>query len=197
MKRLSLAAAAVIFAAIFAVSTHAQATGAVEGKIGLINMSELAAEKGGIPKLKTALQALNTEFKPANDEIDGLYTRRAALAKEIQTLQASATNSTVPVGTTALKGKVEEYQGIETTIKRKEEDLKAKVERREPEVVGPIMADVMKALNEYAKAKGYAVILDGLRLQESGILVGFNDKFNVTQDFVTYYNAKPAGSAAK
>lgn len=200
MKRFSLAAAAVIFAAMFAVSTYAQTTGNVEGKIGLINMSELAAEKGGIPKLKTALKALDDEFKPASTEIDGLYTRATALGKEIQTMQAqqaSGASSTVPFNQNTYKTKVEEYQTLQTNIKRKEEDLKAKVERREPEVVGPVMAEVMKALNEFAKAKGYAAILDGLRLQESGILVGFNDKYNVTQEFITYYNARPAGSAAK
>ncbi len=53
----------------------------------------------------------------------------------------------------------------------------------------------MKALNEYAKAKGYAVILDGVKLDQAQILLGFDEKYNVTQDFITYYNARPATAA--
>ena len=53
----------------------------------------------------------------------------------------------------------------------------------------------MKALNEYAKKNGYAVIFDGVKLDQAQILLGFDEKYNVTQDFITFYNARPAGAA--
>jgi Skp family chaperone for outer membrane proteins len=85
---------------------------------------------------------------------------------------------------------------LETTIKRKQEDAKARYEKRYQEVVGPVFNDIVKALNDFAKQKGYAVILDGAKLEEAQILLGFDDKYDVTKDFVTFYNTRPAGTAA-
>lgn len=190
-----------MFAAIFAVSAFAQggtvpaATG-VDGKIGLINLSDFADEKGGIGRFKTALTAFNKEFEPLITELTTLDTRRTTLAKEINTLQQQASApSAVPVKPETLNAKVEEYQTLELTMKRKQEDLKQRQEKRYPVVVGPVFSDILKALNEYAKAKGYAVILDGAKLEQAEILLGFNDKFNVTKDFIAFYNARPAGTA--
>ena len=45
-------------------------------------------------------------------------------------------------------------------------------------------------MNEYAEQKGYAMILDGGKLEEAGILLGFAKKTNITDDFITFYNAR-------
>jgi Skp family chaperone for outer membrane proteins len=90
---------------------------------------------------------------------------------------------------------VDEFQNLEKQIKRDQEDAKAQYERRSAVVVGPIYSDIMKALNEYAKAKGYAVIFDGVKLDQAQILLGFDEKYNITQDFIAFYNQRPAGAA--
>jgi hypothetical protein len=51
-----------------------------------------------------------------------------------------------------LEAKVTEFQDLETNIKRKQEDAKAKYERRYAQVVGPIYTDIIKAMNDFAKA---------------------------------------------
>ena len=84
---------------------------------------------------------------------------------------------------------------LEIQVKRKQEDGKAKYERRYQQVVGPVFSDIVKALNDFARQKGYAVILDGAKLEESGLLMGFDDKYDVTKDFIVFYNARPAGTA--
>jgi hypothetical protein len=61
--------------------------------------------------------------------------------------------------------------------------------------MSPVMNDIFKALNEYAKQKGYAVILDGAKLEQADILLGFDDRYDVTKDFIVFYNARPAGTA--
>ena len=83
----------------------------------------------------------------------------------------------------------------EVTIERKQEDGKTKYERRYAQVVAPVFNDIIKGLNEFAKAKGYAVILDGAKLEQEGILMGFDDKYDVTKEFIAFYNARPAGTA--
>ncbi len=192
MKRISLFAVSVIFAAVFAVSAFGQAA-VPTGKIGLINTFAFGDEKAGITKYRNAVGSVDAEFKTVNDELKTMGTRYQTLGQEIQKLRS--TPSTVPAAASSLQAKVTEFQDLETQIKRKQEDAKAKYERRYATVVGPVFGDILKALNEYAKKNGYAVILDGAKLEQAEILLGFDDKYDVTKDFVTYYNTRPAGTA--
>ena len=198
MKRFSLIAVCFIFTAVFSLSAYGQVPAATTatGKVGLVNVNAFADEKSGITKFRTALGSLDSEFKVVNDELKVMQTRYQALAAEIQKLQQPAP-ANVPQKTdpAVLAAKVEEAQNLEINIKRKQEDGKAKYERRYQQVVGPVFGDIIKALNDYAKQKGYAVIFDGAKLEESGILMGFDDKYDVTKDFVVFYNSRPAGTA--
>jgi len=194
MRRFSLAAVSLIFAAMLAVSASAQ-TGTAQtqtGKIGLVNSFLFAEDKpgAGITKFKNALGVLEAEFKPVNDELKTLQTKYQNLAAEIQKLQA------VPqVDKASIQAKGDEYQALEVTIKRKEEDAKARYSRRYEQVVGPVTDDILKAMSEYAKSKGFSVIFDGPKLMEAQILMGFDEKYDITKDFITFYNARPAGPA--
>lgn len=195
MRRFSFFAATLMFAAMFAVPAIAQ-TGTAQpgpGKVGLVNTFLFAEDKPGtgITKFKNALGVLNAEFKPLNDELTTMQTRFQALAAEIQKLQ----NSTAPIDPATIRAKVDEYKLLEINIKRKQEDAKARYDSRYEAVVGPVFADILKAMNDYAKAKGYAVIFDGAKLEESQILMGFDDKYDVTRDFIAYYNTRPPGPA--
>jgi outer membrane protein len=200
MKRISLAAASIIFAAIFAGSAMAQGTTSAPagaGKIGIIVVEEFGAEKGGITKYKAALTALDKEFEPINAKLRTAMTRYQTLGQEIEKLRQppAAGVPAAQTNTATLQAKATEFQNLEKQIKRDQEDAKAQYETRSGVVVGPIYADIMKALNEYAKQKGYAVIFDGVKLDQAQILLGFDEKYNVTADFITFYNARPATAA--
>lgn len=199
MKRISLAAACLTFAAIFAGSAMAQAGAAPAGagKIGIVVVEEFAAEKGGITKYKAALTALDKEFEPLNTKLRTSAARYQTLGQEIEKLRQPPAAG-VPAASTnqaQLQSKVEELQNLEKQIKRDQEDAKLQYEKRSATVVGPIYSDIMRALNEYAKKNGYAVIFDGVKLDQAQILLGLDEKYNVTQDFITFYNARPAGAA--
>jgi Skp family chaperone for outer membrane proteins len=186
MRKFNIAALGLFFAAVFAVSAFAQVP--APGKIGLVDTGAFLDDKpgAGIPKLKTAFNSLNAEFKSVNDELQTLGTQYQQKVDEYNKLK----NSTVPAGD--LDAKASAIQDLETSIKRKQEDAKAKYERRQDAVVGPIYADIGKALNDYAKSKGFAIILDGAKLEQAGVLLGFDDKYDITKDFITFYNARPA-----
>lgn len=189
-------AASFIFAALFAVSAFAQAPATpATGKIGLVNTYAFGDEKAGITKFKAAMGTLDTEFKPTNDKLKTMVTRYQTLGTEIENMRKTAANPQVPVGGSTLQAKAEEFQTLETQIKREQEDAKAKYERRYQVVVGPVFGDILKAMTDYAKQKGYAVIFDGAKLEEANILLGFDDKFDVTKDFIAFYNARPPGTA--
>jgi Skp family chaperone for outer membrane proteins len=200
MRTVRLAAASIMMAALFSVAAFAQTPAAGVGKIGLINTAAFGDEKTGITKFVTAVKSVNDEFKPAITELQTLTTRYQTLANEAKKLQEQLNTSggppiNRPEVQKQLEAKIEEGQSLELTIKRKDEDLKQKSERRSAQVVGPIYNDITKALSEYAKKNGYAVILDGGKLEQAEILMGFDEKYDVTKDFITYFNTRPATTA--
>ncbi|MBK9156305.1 MAG: OmpH family outer membrane protein [Chloracidobacterium sp.] len=199
MRRSKLIFGCLGIMAALAASAFSQGTvpAAGTGKIGLVNINVFAAEKDGITRFRAALAALDKEFETLNNDLKTKSTKLQGLATEIQKAQQPPPAG-VPATTNQanLSAKIEEAQNLEIEIKRLQEDGKRKYEGRYQVVVGPVFNDIIKAMNEYAKAKGYAVILDGAKLEESGILMGFDEKYDVTKDFITFYNARPAGSAA-
>lgn len=194
MKRFSFIAASFIIAAISAVSAFGQAAPATQpAKIVVINTAAFDA-KDGIVKYANAMNALETEFKPAQTEIQGLMTRYQTLANEIE--NARKANPAVPINQQSLQTKVDEAQGLEVSIKRKQEDGKIKFEKRQQQVLGPILQDILKAMDDFSKQKGYALILDAAKLEGAGLILAVDiAKVDVTKEFITFYNARPATTA--
>lgn len=197
MKRFSFIAASFIFAAISAISAFGQAAQpAAPFKMAVIDTGMFADDKAGITRYASAMNALEAEFKPMTVEIQGMVTKYNTLGAEIKKLQDQASAGTVPIDQKSAAAKVEEYQNLELAIKRKQEDLKARAERREPQVMNPIRQEIGKALNDYGKQKGYALILDSAKLDGAGLILAFDEaKVDVTKDFIAYFNARPATTA--
>jgi Skp family chaperone for outer membrane proteins len=193
MKMIRLFAVSLFLAALFAVSAFAQTTAPV--KIAVINTYAFGDEKAGITKYIGAVKTINTEFQPLQTELDTMNTKLNGLAKEIQTIRDQAAGGKVPIDEKAAQAKVDEAEKLQRDIKFKQEDAKARYERRQQAVMGPVMQDIGKALQEYAKQKGYTVIFD-IAKDEAGFLLAVGDeKADVTKDFITFYNARPAATA--
>jgi len=192
MRKFNILGLCVLFAAMFAVSAQAQLPAA--GKIGLVDTGAFFEDKpgAGIPKLKNAVQSVNAEFKKVNDDLTALSTQYQQKVDEYNKLK----NSTVPVDN--LQQKADAITDLETKIKRDQEDAKKRYDQRMGQVVDPINADIVKAMTDYAKQKGFAVILDGAKLEQAGVLLGFDDKYDITKDFITFYNGRTgaAGTTA-
>lgn len=196
MKMIRLLAVSVFFAALLSVSAIAQtAPATTSGKIAVINTYLFAEEKTGITKYINAMNALNTEFKPLDTELQGLVTRYQTLTKEIQTLREQAAGGKVPIDEKAAQTKVDEAQKLERDIKFKQEDAKARFEKRQTAVLGPVLQDIYKAVQEFSKQKGYTMILDIGKMAEADIVMALDEKADVTKDFITFYNARPATTA--
>jgi len=195
MKTFRLIAVSFLFAAIFAISAFAQAPAATS-KIGVINTLAFDDAKAGITKYVNAMNSLETEFKPVGTDLTTMGTKIQALQTEIQKLQDSAqSNSAVPIKPETVNAKLEEYDKLGREYKFKQEDAKARFERRRQAVLGPILQDIGNAMQDFAKQRGFTLILDGAKMEDAGILLAFDDKVDVTKDFITFYNARPAGTA--
>ena len=197
MKTLRLFTAVIFIAAMFAISTFAQTGGS---KIAVINTLAFDSPKPGegITKYVAGMNALDAEFKALTAEIQTMGTRYQTLGEEIKKLQAMANdpNNKVPINQAAFQGKVDDYTKLERDIKFKQEDAKARYQSRYNAVMGPIMQDIGKAIQDFAKQKGFALILDGAKLEEAGLVLGMgDDKVDATKDFITFFNARPAGTA--
>jgi Skp family chaperone for outer membrane proteins len=197
MKRFSFIAASFIIAAISAVSAFGQTTvpaATQPAKIVVINTAQFDATTGGITKYSTAMSALENEFKPAQTEIQTLATRYQTLATEIENSRKA--NPAVPINQQALQTKADEAQGIEVRIKRLQEDGKIKFEKRQQQVMGPILQDIGRAMDDFAKQKGFALILDAAKLEGAGLILAVDlAKVDVTKEFITFFNARPATTA--
>lgn len=195
MKTFRSIAAGFVFAAIFAVSAFAQAQPTAT-KIGIINTTAFD-DKAGITKYVAAANALETEFKPIDAELQAMATKIQNLQKEIQTLQAQAqATPAVPIKVETINAKIEEGERLAREFKFKQEDAKARYERRDAAILGPVRQDIGKRMQEFAKKNGYSFIFDASNLDKAGIILAFDEKFNITAEFIQYYNALPAGTAA-
>ena len=180
-----------LFALICASSVAAQTPAAAPagtGKIGVVNpgLFNDAKAGAGITRLKAALKAVADATKPAADRAQNDLSKYRTLAAEIDRLRKAT--GTAPA---ILQAKIIEAQDLETSLKRQEEDSKKNYEKVYSERVTPIMNDIFRAMNEYAKAKGYAIILNGPKLEQDDLLIGYDDRYDVTADFITFFNARP------
>jgi Skp family chaperone for outer membrane proteins len=204
MKTFRLIAAAFFIAAIFSISAFAQVVQTPVGKVALINTLAFEDEKAGIVKYTQAMKGVVLEFKKELDDLGALYKRIEALEKEIigleTQLKAAQANPQVPISPTlqtSYSTKADDYGKLVREHKFKQDDLKVRFDRRRQIVMQPISQEIGKAMNDFTKQKGYAMLLDGAKLEEAGILLGLDRTYDVTTDFIKYFNTLPATTAVK
>jgi Skp family chaperone for outer membrane proteins len=192
MKTFRSIAVSLFFAALFTVSAFAQTTPtqpAGAGRIVTINTAAFEDTKAGITRYVNAMTALDNEFAPAYNELK-------TLQKQYNDLVAEAQKPNSPIKPESVQAKLDEIQNLQVEFKRKQEDAKIKFERRQQVVMGPVMQDIMKAISEFTKQKGYGLVLDAAKLDNAGIILGWDEsKVDVTKEFVLFYNARPATTA--
>ncbi len=195
MKTFRLMIVGAILVGIFAVAGIAQ-TGTQQ--IAVINTLAFGGDDkgaGGITKYMNAQKKLDSEFTVENQQLTNLGNQINALKKEIQGLQDSAAKG-VPVKQDVVTDKASKHDDLVRQYKFSEESAKAKYSKRLNEVLGPVNQDIGNAIQAFAKQKGYAMILDAARLDNAGLILAFDTKFDVTDEFIKFYNARPAGTAS-
>ena len=195
MKNIRLIAIAVFVAAIFSVSAFAQT--APPNKVFVIDTGAFADETVGIKKFVDASKKIDAELRPRYTELDNLATKYQESLKQFQTLKDQYDkNPSGPITKESLQQKADELEKMQVEFKRKEEDLNQVLTKRGEELLNPIRADIYKAMDTFAKQKGYPIILDLVQLVETKLILAIGDQqVNVTTEFIQYFNTLPAGSA--
>src|SRR5215831_9521270 len=152
-------------------------------KIGVVNIQEAIMTSNEGKKEADALQAKfggrQNELKTLNDEVENLkkqYTaQEASLSEDARSTKAK---------TIEAKGK---------TLQRNYEDFQNEVNQAEQEVINRIGQKMLSVLEKYAKAKGFAVVIDVSNPQTP--VLWFNQGTLITKQLVEAYNAE-SGIAA-
>ena len=192
MKRTSLLAASFVLTALAAMSAFSQVQPGTP-KIGWIDTGEFANPQGGISKYINALKAIDTEMQPRVTELQGIGNRLKAINDDLTKMQS---NPAIPVDQKAFAAKQDEGQRLQREGEFKQKELDAAVEKRKADLLAPITSDILKAVQEFAKTKGYAVILDIAPLDSAHAILALDPTAEVTKDFITFYNARPASTAS-
>jgi Skp family chaperone for outer membrane proteins len=196
MKRIYILAASVVFVFAMAAASFAQTVPVT--KIGWIVTTDFGDEKGGITKYMNALKAIEAEFKPRTLELQTLQGKIKVIGDDIGKIQAACQNTAVPCDQKTAVAKQEEGQRLQRELEFKQKEAQAAFEKRRAEVMGPITTNIYQALQDYGKSKGYSVILDiaalGVVDQPTPVLF-LDPAADITKDFITWYNARPATTA--
>lgn len=160
-------------------------------KIVVVDSSAFFDEKTGITKIVTASKALAAELAGKRAEVQQLIQKVDMISKEIEAIRGNAGRG-IPVDERTLQNKVEDLERLRREGKYKEDEFNAFAQKKQKEVVGPIYAEVMKALGEYIKVKEFGLVFDVAK--DPGIIIYASDKFDITKEFIAYYNARPVTS---
>lgn len=167
--------------------TPAQGTGttAVPAKIAFVNTEEFKVEKTGILRWIAAAKSLQREFEPRQKELDALETRIQTIGKELETLSKSPV-----VDRTTITTKQEEIARLQREQKFKKEEGEALFKKRYEVVVGPVSADIGKALDAFARQRGITLLLEYSRMLQMGAILSADKSTDVTAAFIAEYNSK-------
>ncbi|MFN0279360.1 MAG: OmpH family outer membrane protein [Pyrinomonadaceae bacterium] len=161
-------------------------------KIALINTDAFYDEKTGITKLVAANKQLDAEFASQIKALQDSGIKIKAITSELQNMQklpAAAFNQA------AYNAKLEEGELLERQITRRKTELEDAIGKRRQVVVAPINAEIGKGITEFANKNGFGAVFDVNKLGESGVLLFLAENADVTRQFITFYNARPATAA--
>jgi len=192
MKFNFLIIAAIVLGSL-AVAAGAQTTApptaapqAVPVKIAVIDTDAFGDSKTGVKKLLAAISRIDGMLKTIKDDITAKQARYNILVNEIQNAQKA--------GTSIDQAKVDEAQQLESDIKRRQEDGQKAYERYNKQIAQPVNIEIGKAVEAYAKAKGYDMVLDAAKF--AGTMIVINQGIDITNAFIADFNAKNPATAA-
>lgn len=159
------------------------------GKVAYIDTNVFLDEKEGINKIIAANRQLETEFAVRLKDLRDGNARLAAIGKEVQAMEQMPAQQ---VNRTAYAAKREEGEKLQRELQYKKEDLERDLAKRRQVVIGPITRDIGKVMEEYAAKNGIGSILDSSKFYDNGALLFLANAADITKDFITFYNAKPA-----
>jgi len=158
-----------------------------KGKIAVINTGVFQQD---IEEFKAKVDALNRQYEPRVKDIQGLADRISALETTLKSQSAVLSPAKVAEMTENLETMKRDYQ-------RKGEDLQAEAGRERDKAFEPITGKLGKFAEDYTARNGIVVLVDIANAVQSGVVLWFDPRLDITKAFVAAYNkANPVTAAA-
>ena len=158
-----------------------------KGKVAVINTGIFQEQ---VEEFKAKLDQLNRQFEPRVKDVQSLADKINALETTIKSQSGVLTPARVAEMTENLEGMKREYQ-------RKGEDLQAEAGRARDRAFEPITGKLTKFAEDYTAKRGIIVLVDISNAVQSGTVLWYDPRADVTQDFVKEYNkSNPVTTAA-
>lgn len=158
-----------------------------KGKIAVINT---AAFQEKVEEFKAKIDSLNRQFEGRVKEVQGLNDKINALETTLKSQSGVLSPAKVAEMTENLDIMKRDY-------KRKAEDLEADGGRARDKAFEPITGKLGKFAEDYTAKRGIVVLVDISNAVQSGVVVWFDPRSDITQDFINQYNkANPVATAA-
>ena len=158
-----------------------------KGKVAVVNT---AAFQEQVQEFKQKIEALNRQFEPRVKEVQGLADKINALEATLKSQSGVLTPARVAEMTENLGTMKRDYQ-------RKSEDLQADAGRTRDKALEPITGKLSKFAEDYTSKRGVVMLIDLANGVQSGTLLWYDPRSDVTQDFINEYNkANPVTTAA-
>ena len=162
-----------------------------KGKVAVINTSLFQDQ---VFEFKAKMDELNRQFEPRVKDVRGLADRIAA---QENTLKAQSQGGALSAARVAEM--TEQLESWKKDYQRKAEDLQADATRAKDRAFEPLSAKLIKFAQEYTVKNGIVHLMDLANSLQSGLLLWYDPRTDITQDFINQYNKAnpvPAGSPA-
>jgi Skp family chaperone for outer membrane proteins len=159
-----------------------------KGKVAVINTAMFQEQ---VLEFKSKMEELNRQFEPRVRDVRGLADRITAQENTIKTQGQGGALSAARVAemTEQLEAMKKEYQ-------RKAEDLEADASRAKDRAFEPLTNKLVKFAQDYTAKRGIVHLIDLSNSLNSGFLLWYDQRTDVTADFIAEYNkANPVTAA--
>jgi Skp family chaperone for outer membrane proteins len=159
-----------------------------KGKVAVINTGVFQQQ---VEEFKARIDALNRQFEPRVKDVQGLADKINALETTLKSQSGVLAPAKVAEMTENLESMKRDYQ-------RKGEDLQAEAGRARDKAFEPITGKLGKFAEDYTANHGIVLLVDIANAVQSGTVLWFDPRLDITPDFVAAYNkANPVTTAAK
>jgi outer membrane protein len=158
-----------------------------KGKLAVINTATFQEQ---VDEFKAKIEALNRQFEARVKDVQGLADKINALETTLKSQSGVLAAAKVAEMTENLESMKRDYQ-------RKKEDLEAEAGRARDKAFEPISAKLGKFAEDYTGKRSIVMMIDIANAVQSGTVLWFDPRSDITQDFIKEYNkANPVTTAA-
>jgi outer membrane protein len=158
-----------------------------KGKLAVINT---AAFQENVDEFKAKIESLTRQFEPRVKEVQGL-------ADKVNALETTLKSQNGVLAPAKIAEMTESLDSMKREHKRKAEDLEADAGRARDKAFEPITGKLTKFAEDYTAKRGVVMLVDIANALQSGAVIWFDPRSDITRDFINEYNkANPVATAA-